>query len=286
MLLFVIVLSIPACRGGKKGDGKQYNLSASILKGPAFSNLVNSIVKMEFTIMGMKTSVDMDIRSDLRFTILPDSAGLKMMQMTFDDVQVNIESPLMSLLGGKNEKKNLDNGFGKVKGASFILGINNKGVLQEAKPVPRADMPADSLAGNDNLNQPQGREELQAMLGAMFAYFTPNPVQVGDSWTSESTTSISQMRSGIKNKYTLVNVQDNIAEIKVEGDITALNEMGKEALKFAQNIEGKQKGFMKINLATGQVTSSKISMNMEGEIKSEKMNSPMKAEMESTYKSK
>jgi hypothetical protein len=97
-LSLIFIVAIVSCSGGKKGDGKKYDLSFSSLKGPSFTNSANTNVKVETSVMGITINMDMKIGTDLRFDVLPDTAGLKRLKMTYEKINMTMDVPAMGQL--------------------------------------------------------------------------------------------------------------------------------------------------------------------------------------------
>jgi len=99
-------------------------------------------------------------------------------------------------------------------------------------------------------------EGMKNMFEQSFNFYPDNAVKVGDSWDTEITMPMGDMKFGIKTKNTLKKVSTNMATIEVAGDINM--DMGEG--KFT----GTQTGTMIVDTTTGLPVTSDVSLNMQG----------------------
>ena len=200
----------------------------------------NSHYRMVFTTKGnvsmnmagkdIGTDINTSIASLLKIDTLPGSKYL--FELTYDDYDVkqNINGKKIDLKDiGNDSTGDFQKGMSLIKGISYKLVVASTGKAEELKSndslinrIDRAmaDMPE------------QGRKQLMAaitplvnsdmakgMLEQCFYVFPHKKVNIGDSWDNEIVmqTVFSMV---INSTYTLMEIKDSIAQIKVHADIT------------------------------------------------------------------
>lgn len=290
LILFAAVI-IASCSGGKKGDGKKYDISFGSLKGPAFTQSIKSDMKVETSVMGFTVNVNMNVNSDIRFELMPDSAGFRQLKMTYETMKMTMDVPMMKQLGETdNVNKELDKAMSMFSGSSVILLVDKNGEISEVlgKEAFQEQIQhnLDSLMTEDDgrkkmeyekkMEQFYTKEQLQNMLGAMFSVYHNEQVTTGSSWTKEAVSNVNDLKTKIKTKYTLVSVTDGIAEIKVDGKLTSAGSATESGMSMQADINGTQTGTLKLRLENGQVQTSDIKIAMEGKMKVGGLKVPMK----------
>lgn len=299
ILLAVIIFS--ACKGGKSGpksDGTKYDLSFGTLKGPSFSNNMDMDMHIETNAMGMKFNIDMKMNGDMRFDVLPDSNGLKHLQMTYGKMNMNMKMPEMGGMAGRGDEMNdiLGKIMSAFNGSSIGMLVDNNGIIKEVlgKEQFRAHMEKamDSvLEGRSNpqvmqsMEQFYEKDQLQNMVGNMFSMYSNGPVAIGDSWTRNTELEVNKMKTKSETKYTLLAVKDGIAEIGTDGKLSAAgNPESDEGVKSQAEIDGTQKGTMKIQVGNGHLVGGDIKMDMDAKVKAGGIKMPMKIKGTYTFK--
>lgn len=301
ILLALIIFS--ACNsGGKSGaksDGSKYDLSFSALKGPSFTNTMDMDMRIETEVMGMKMNMNMKMNGGMNFDVLPDSAGLKHLKMTYEDMKMTMDMPALSGMGKGDEMNDiLRKMLSAFNGFAIEMLVDSSGTIKEVigreEFRDKLEKSMDSvLEGRSNpqvvqsMQQFYDKEQLQNMVGSMFTMYSNGPVAVGDSWTRNIEQVVNSMKTKNETKYTLVSVKDGVAEIECEGKMSgAGSPEGEEGFKGEAEITGTQKGTLKMKVANGHMVSGDVKMDMDAKIKANGMKMPMKVKGIYTFKGK
>lgn len=304
-VILLAVILFTACKGGKSGGGgkdgaSKYDLSFSALKGPAFTNTMDMDMRIETEAMGMKINMDMKMNGGMRFDVLPDSAGLKHLKMTYEDMKMSMKMPALGGMGAKGDEMNdiLAKMMSAFNGFSIEMLVDSTGAIKDVLGKEQfrehLQQSMDSvLEGRSNaqvvqsMEQFYDKEQLQNMVGTMFTMYSNGPVAVGDSWTRDIEQVVNNMKTKNTTKYTLVSVKDGVAEIECDGKLSgAGSPETDEGTKAEAEINGTQKGTLKIQVANGHLVSGDIKMDMDAKIKTGGMKMPMKMKGIYTFKGK
>lgn len=301
ILLAVIIFS--ACKsGGKsapKSDGNKYDLSFAALKGPSFTNTMDMDMRVETEAMGMKINMDMKMSGGMRFDVLPDSAGLKHLRMTYEDMKMTMDMPALGGMGKGDEMNDiLRKMMSAFNGFAIEMLVDSSGTIKDVlgreKFRDQLEHSMDSvLEGRSNpqvvqsMQQFYDKEQLQNMVGSMFTMYSNGPVAIGDSWTRNIEQVVNNMKTKNETKYTLVSVKDGVAEIECEGKMAGAGKPeSDEGFKGEAEITGTQKGTLKMQVANGHLVAGDVKMDMDAKIKTGGMKMPMKVKGIYTFKGK
>jgi hypothetical protein len=303
LYLLCTLVILAACSGGKKGDGKKYDLSFNSLKGPSFTNTINSDMDVQTQLMGFKVKMKMKMNSNIRFDLLPDSADMKQLKMTYEDLTMSMEfdNPMLQKAVSNQDLNSqvnkMTNGF---KGKSLFLLVSREGEIKEVINKDQfreqlnhySDSIMDNAAGgagkgevDNNLKQLYSKGDLQNMVGTIFAVYNSKPVTTGDEWEKEYGITVNGIDTKIKNQFKLLAVKDGIAEIEMTGKMSASGTTQQGPMKVETDTDGKQTGLIRVQLNNGHVLLSDTKMDMDGNVKMMGMKMPMKAKTAYTIKS-
>ena len=185
-------------------------------------------------------------------------------QFTYREVAFKISSSMMNM--GYDSKKPDDKMFSNMIGKSFVVVLAPDGSL---KSLTGIDEIAGSLNSNLIAGDPMGEQMKQQFSGASlkntfeqaFRIYPPNAVKEGDSWNAEFVMSVAPMKSNTKTKYTLKEINGNMATVNVASDIV-MNASG----EMEGRISGTQSGPMQIDIPTGIPVLSEMTQKLKGTI--------------------
>jgi Family of unknown function (DUF6263) len=301
-LAFIFII-FSSCSGGKKGDGKKYDLSFDILKGASFTSTMNNDMEVQSQVLGFKVNMKINMNADMKFDLLPDSAGMKQVKMTYEQLTMKMDfgNPLLK----KNMAKDgvdvqVNKMMSAFKGQSLLLLVNKNGVIQEilnkeefSNKIKRitdsiANEGADG-AGNDEvgktMEQMYSKGDLQNMLGILFAVYNNQPIETGDNWTKEYTIAVNGIDTKLENRFKLLAVKDGIAEIELNGKVSSKGTTQQNSMNVETNTKGKQTGTIRLQLNNGHILLSDTKLEMEGDVTMMGMKIPMKAKVANIIKS-
>jgi hypothetical protein len=278
------------CRPTSKHlGGKKYNLALQI-KAVDSSYKGQNDYKYYYTITNEASSVfevnekqvEAANSSDigLLYTIMPaDSNGNAAIKITFDKFHMKLNN------GGNEKDLDADNAavsvdpvekfLGKIKGSSIQAVVNKNGKIIS---VNSNKSYADSLLNSLDIPDPKMREQLKEQLSQIMgeSFIKSNfenfkaldtSVSIGDSWTKTNNTAVSGMPLNVRTKYTLSSVDDGVATIEAESDITnESNNQGDAFRNVPTELKGQQKGELEVDTQTGMLLKAKSSATIKGNL--------------------
>jgi hypothetical protein len=232
-------------------------------------------------------SQDMTTETKMNFSYLMEikdkTPQETQVQFIYRDVLCKISSPMMNM-GYDSKKPNestseMDKMLGKIFGAlidkPFIVVVAPNGT---AKSVTGMDAVAEAMtkaiAGDGQMASQIGEQMKQQFTGdymknsfeQMFKIYPSNAVKTGDSWNIENTNTVSGMKTDIKTKYTLKEVNRNMATVPVDATIEMNPGSGMEG-----KLAGTQTGTINIDTGTGLPVAGDMSQNVKGAVKTQGM---------------
>ncbi len=128
------------------------------------------------------------------------------------------------------------------------------------------------------------KEQVNSMWGMMFSMYPDKAVAVGDKWNRNITIDVAGLEMEIKYTYTLTDVKDNVAFLKVDGVIDSKGKMKNLPVEIEAIMKGKQSGTLSIGVDNGYIKNADYTMDLNAEM--ELMGKKMPMKMTGVYKLK
>lgn len=262
-----------------------------------------------------------DVHTGIASLLQVDTVGSDKYQFTLTYDDYNIEQQvdgkkinLKDLPTDSND--NVKKGMAFIKGISFVGLVNSTGKSENIKGTDRLvnrldssmeGMPAEVKKQVMSALAPMLSSDMaKGMLDQCFYVFPPGKVNIGDSWKNEiiMQTMFSMV---MKSTYTLLEIKDSIATLKVHSDISpnkndfimpglamaspkgsdpkpqpgGLDLMG---MKLMASFEGTQDGTVWINMKNGMVQENSLNQDLKGKISVSILDFPMSMKMVTGYR--
>jgi Family of unknown function (DUF6263) len=283
LFFWVSFFVMTSCRNSEKNKSQTYDLSTKILKGPQYKNRLTNQLSMVLTIIYFNLDVSMDTQIDFTYDILPDSANLKIIRVTYDEVNMKMDmkglEKMPASAGRIPPLPDMTKISKMLKGSVVTLLVNDSGTIQDIlgteeikkrveagldsmKTVAAATSSVRNMAGNY-----YAKKNMQNTFGMMFANYYNKPLQIGDKWSKKTGTSLNGTDITMDNDFELLSVKDNIAEIKVISKYNAVTATNKNEVNIDVDMKGNQNGIIKMDLGNGHITDSKIDLTVDAQMK-------------------
>jgi hypothetical protein len=205
--------------------------------------------------MEMDMNMDMGVGMSIEITEGPDKEGLVDMKTSVDSMRMNMSGmPGMSV--AYNSNRQADDPMAS-------------GMADALNPLFEAEI-LQTIDAQGQVVSTTGLEELQKALGeggsgmsgmssnpyenfqSYMVAFPKKKVKVGDSWEQEVRMSNNGMPMDYANTYTLLGVDGDVANIKVEGSILMEEgEIEQNGMAMTMSMSGTQNGTMRVRLSDG-----------------------------------
>lgn len=266
----------------------QVKLSFNPEKGTKYEYRQEMLSKVKQNVMGQEVPVDMEISSMYLMEIMDKMPQEIQVQITCKEIAYIISSPMMKM-GYDSQSpienpSDMDHLFGKI-----ISGLLDSPVMMlfspdgSVKSVTGMDVIADKMTGaiaDDGqiaaqiavqMKQQFSESYMKSSFEQMFKIYPDNPVKTGNNWDMESSVvAANNMNSKVKTKYTLKNINRNMATVAVESDIEMIPAAGTEG-----NLAGTQTGTIIIDTKTGLPVKGDFSQNIKGTVSMQGMDVQM-----------
>jgi hypothetical protein len=294
VLSIILMLLLFSC-GNNDKITLQYNLQqGEVLKQNMVMNmdLVQKILNQELKInLGMTIKMTWEVKESHE-----DSYGL---EINFKELKADVNMPGMdsgTISVDSNTsadtaiQTNLGPVFKAIVDKPFEVVMTKTG---KVKSVTGVDTFFESMISAIDENLPENmRQQITQQFGSQFSeeaiksqieqntgYFPDKPVGIGDSWNNKMQTTASNFAIIIDVKYTLKSVDDNVANLDIDGTVStpAGYEQEFNGVKAKITLNGTQKGSMKINRNTGWTIYADMMLNFNGDIEIMGMKIPIYA---------
>lgn len=260
-------------------DSPKLDLHLNLTPGDSYLYSVSINQKMVQEIIGEQLEMNQKLNTDYKYTVesndgesIKIKASCEKMQLTVDypgdQIEYNSE-----LKGSDSRFSDLDNLIGK----PFYIFMDTKGNIYKTEGFKEL---GDGLQSNEFVKQLFTDSALINSLN-MNIYPT-EPISVGTSWNKVAYIDLMNVKLQNNLSYTLEGTSEDLAWINVNGDITGL--ANNSDLKL--NLKGTQTGTIETDLESGLISNGNIQMEIEANIQSLDLVSPMKLSSETNISSR
>jgi hypothetical protein len=109
-------------------------------------------------------------------------------------------------------------------------------------------------------------------------------VKIGESWNGDTKVKMANMDMKVANKYTLLSVKNNLAEISIDGTVSGNGDMVKESSGMKMDMSGNQKGTITLRMDNGYLQTGSYKMDMKVEMQAMGQKIPMTMKADYTLK--
>ena len=197
----------------------QIKLSFNPEKGKKYEYQTEVIQNIKQNLMGQEVPMEMKISITCLMEIKDKTSQEAQVQFTYQDVAYIISSPMMKMeYDSKNPVENpseidkaLERAFSNLINKQFLMVIAPDGSVKSVTAVDAvAENAANTSAANwqvdaqiaAQINQQFSGDAMKNMFEQSFKMYPANAVTAGDSWNIEGTTTINNMNTSLKTKYT------------------------------------------------------------------------------------
>jgi hypothetical protein len=218
-------------------------------------------------------SMNQNMTMEMTYNCKSDNAGVKEIEATYDHILLSMSSPMGEM---KYDSKNPQPDGGGVNmmdsliGKSFVMSVAQDGQIIKVNGL-------DAIVASFNLdNNPAAQQNIKSqlndtairmMMQSSFDMYPGHKVKVGDTWNKKQQMTVSGININMENTYTLKSVENGKATLAVTSDLNLpKTEMGVDSAKTQMELAGKQDGTIELDIATGQVISSKTISDIKGKM--------------------
>ncbi len=277
-LLALAILFAYSCNTG--GSGAAYTIKMRLNKGDTFNQDIQ--MNMLMNTSGMEMNMKMNTGSS--FEVTNSDPVAKNLKMTYTKMDMSMD------MGKLSKMKNMSDSIMKknsnyVVGKSIILTMSKDNEITNVSGFDELmdNQPRDS-AGRQMMKKMFSKDQFNSMFGMMFSMYPKKPVQVGESWNSDTKMTMSNMDMKVSNKYTLLSVKNGLAEIGIDGTIGSNGEMLKQPSGMKMDMSGTQKGTVTIRMDNGYLHAGSYKMEMKAEMQMMGQKIPMTMKTDYTLK--
>lgn len=269
VLLTLSVIFFYACNSG--GNGEAYTIKMRLNKGDTFRQDMHT--EMFMNTFGKEMNMKMDIGCSF-LVEKNDSAG-KELKITYTNAHTSMDMGKqigMNTMADSMLNKSNRNIIGKTVTVQLSNGneITNVSGFDEIM-----NSQAHDSASAEMMKKMFSKDQFNNLFGMMFSMYPKKPVKVGESWDGSTTVNIGGMDMKIAIKYTLLSVKNGLAEIDMNGTISAGGEWMKKSSGMKVDMSGTQKGTITIRMDNGYLHSGSYKMDIKADMEMKGQKIPM-----------
>jgi hypothetical protein len=225
-----------------KSSSEKIELKLNLPKGEKKTFVTIEDINMQVSVAGQ--SVDMKTKTTIDSEVESkgvESDGVSTLDVIYKRIQLDATGQL-EMSYDSDDPNTANNLLGQK-----MHGMAGKNVTMKFKPNGK-------LVEEVGEEKAKGPAKLKESVGQMFAVLPDKPVAIGDSWEHESKVeSDPTMPMEIASKYTLKEVRDGVAYVKVDAKISSKNGM-----------KGTMEGDIEIDQKTGLQKKAVVNITAEG----------------------
>lgn len=273
LILPLSILFFAACSSGSK---EKVDLKFNLSKGDKFEYSV--ALNQDAAGVTNKTSMV------YLYEVTGDSAGWKNVKATFNRISIDMNGMGRSVKFDTDDSASSANNptaqiFAGLKGAQFAFTVNDKGEIGKVTGIDEILQKLGIAALAKTFNAESFKQQMQQA----FSAYPDKAVTIGESWKKPITTNVNGIEVKTDNTYTLQEVSNSVAKIKVETDI--LSEGGK-VQGMDMSMKGDGKGTIDFDVTSGMPLNSEVKMDIDVTVGSGSTKIPMKLNQTATVKGK
>ncbi len=262
-----IIATLPvllSCGGGR-GEGANADGTISISLNPPENTkyLFSSDVKQTVTVMGMATAQNMLM--EYSYEVTAAEGANKTMRVMYDHIKMEMTTMGRNMVYDSKDSKSDHSIYGAMDsmiGKSFEVTIDPEGKILDLKGWDK--VMGSASGGPANMID---ENTVKQMLETNINVYPNGPVIVGDQWKKSATTNVQMMTMTVNATYTLKEVKNGMALIKMEGKINmdpSADTTLAKGMNMNVNMSGEQSGTLHIELKTGRITTADIKQHVKG----------------------
>ncbi len=297
ILLAVAMFIFASC---EKNNGYTFEYKVNADEVYAYDAKVNT--NMSMSAMGEDVDMGNGMNMEMSFSITDVKENTFITNMVIDAIKSETTMSMPGqgsqsmIMDSKTEATDINSGdmgvvLKAMTGIPMEMTLTNKGKLESFTGFEKL-LDAMMTIFPEELSEEE-KMQTRMMIGQQFnekmmsgianqsiAQYPDNPIAIGEDWEVNTEISISGINVSAVIKYTLKSVEDNIANLDIEGVIsTAADGSYMEAMgmQMEMTIGGTQKGTAKIDLNNGWFTEINIDQDFTGSMSMMGMSIPMES---------
>ncbi|KAA5533623.1 hypothetical protein F0919_13885 [Taibaiella lutea] len=210
---------------------------------------------------------------DMVYNCKSDNAGVKSIEATYNHILISMTSPMGEMkYDSKDPKQDVMgmNIMDSLIGKSFVMDIAPDGQIIKVSgldAIVASFNMVNNPAAQQNIKNQLNDTAIRMMMQSSFDMYPGHKVKVGDTWNKKQQMTVSGINIGMENTYSLKSVENGKATLSVTSDLSLpKTEMGADSVKTQMELNGKQEGTIELDIATGQVISSKTISDIKGKM--------------------
>ena len=271
----------------------QVKLSFNPEKGAKYEYQTEMIQNIKQSVMGQEIPMETEVNMTYLIEIKDKMPQEIHVHFAYKDIAYIISNPMMKMkYDSKNPADNpseidrtLERVFRNLINKPFLVVITPDGTVKSVTELDAGTENTTVTSSNwqvdaqivTQINQQFSGDAMKSTFEQLFKIYPTNTVKVGDSWNIENMTTMNNMSTNVKTRYTLKEISRNIATVIVESDM----EMDPGTVMEGK-LAGTQIGTMTIDTETGLPLTNDMSQNVLGLVKAQ----GMEVQMEMTGKVK
>lgn len=279
-------------------NGDAVTLKMNFQPGTAYQYELVTKQNISQKMMGQDISMGNAMTFGTTYAVKSSAGTDKVLDVTYDYLGMNMTSTMMSMEYDSRDTSKQD---ARLKILNGMVGKTFQVTLDEQGNVKKVDGFSSLVNGMVDTASPDAMQQKQLVEGFMndssirqslqqsFSVYPTKPVKPGDTWKNLMVTNMGPMQMTLDNNYKLISVNNGSAHVEINSTIKAqAATTGQMAQMQGMKIDltGDQKGTMDIEVASGMVTTSKMTQNIKGKISVQGQEIPMSIKSDVTLTGK
>lgn len=260
-------------------ESPKLDLHLNLLPGDSYIYSVSVDQNMVQEIIGEQLEMNQKLNTDYKYTVESNDGESIKIKASFEKMQLTVDYPGdqieydSELKGSDSRFSELDNLIGK----PFYLFLDTKGNIYKTEGFKELGA---GLKSNEFVSQ---LFTDSALINSLNMDIHPaSPVSVGTSWNKLAHINLMNVKLQNNLSYTLEGTSEDIAWVNVKGDISGLA----DSSDLKMDLKGTQSGTIETDLESGLISNGNIQMEIEANIQSLDLISPMKLSSETKISSR
>lgn len=240
-------------------SGQAYTIKMRLNKGDSFQQEMQ--MNMLMNTAGMEMNMKMNF--GLLFNVINSSPEEKEIRFTYNKMHTEIDMGKLPNVNMPDSVVNKSNKY--IIGKSVLLKLSGNNEIMSVSGFDEIlNNPSQDSATHEMMRKMFSKDQFNSMSGMMFSMYPKKPVKVGDTWTDQTNLNIANMEMKVDNKFTLIAVKNNLAEIGIDGTIKGAGEIMQRSTGMKMDMSGTQKGTITIRMDNGYLHTGSYKIDIKG----------------------
>lgn len=283
-----LAIAVLAMVAGSCNSGKQVDLKFNLTPGSEYIYTIQTTTSTDQKPMGQNVHSTQQMTMEMNYKVEEAKGDNRRITVSYDRLSMNMESPMGNVAYDSRDTAGSDPRLGVLSGMiskPFTIEVAPTGEIASVEGLSTiigglADTSTpEGMMAHEQLSQTFSDTAVRSLMRQFLDVFPGHPVGLGDTWKKSYVLDMPVMKLKVDNVYTLKSIEGNTAHVDIKAKINGEGSSNNPAMKsMLMSMSGEQTGSMSVDIPTGLVAESNVTLHLSGDMSLMGMKVPMTVE--------